>query len=45
MNTLINLIEDAYYSIKRNKEIIIAGTVVATIGGLVLGLIMVPFFM
>ena len=44
MNTLINLIEDAYYSVRKNIDIILVGLGLATVLGLVLGFVMLPFF-
>ena len=44
MNELINLIEDTYYKIKENKDIILVGIGLATVLGLTLGFIMLPFF-
>ena len=44
MNTIINAIEDAIVYIAKNKEVIIAGTIVAIVMGLIMGLIMIPFF-
>ena len=44
MNTIINLIEDICYGFKKNKDLILGGAVIALILGVVMGLIMIPFF-
>lgn len=41
---IINAIENFLGMISKNKDLILAGTVVALVGGLVLGLIVAPFF-
>lgn len=41
---IINAIENFIGMIIENKELVLAGTVIALVGGLILGLIMAPFF-
>ena len=41
---IINAIEDFLGMISKNKDLILAGAVIALVGGVILGLIMAPFF-
>lgn len=41
---IINAIENFLGMISKNKDLILAGAVVSLVGGIILGLIMAPFF-
>jgi hypothetical protein len=41
---IINAIENFLGMISKNKDLVLAGIVVALVGGVILGLIMAPFF-
>lgn len=41
---IINAIENFFGMVSKNKDLILAGVVVAVVCGLILGLIMAPFF-
>lgn len=41
---IINAIENFLGMASKNKDLILAGVVVAVVGGIILGLIMAPFF-
>lgn len=41
---IINAIENFLGMVSKNKDLILAGAVVAVIGGIILGLIVAPFF-
>ena len=41
---IINAIENFLGMISKNKDLVVAGTIVALVGGVILGLIVAPFF-